>query len=128
MDAGEIMTRGVITVKRDESVLAAMEKMVKRRVTSLIVEKTEKDKIYGIVTRRDVVNKVIACGKDPAKLKVAEVMSEPLMTISPEMGVEAIARLMAKTNIRRFPVMDGDAFLGIVSNSDILRAIALENM
>ncbi|MBN2014835.1 MAG: CBS domain-containing protein [Candidatus Altiarchaeota archaeon] len=128
MDANEIMTRGIMTISKDASVMDAMKKMVDRRVTSLIVEKEGEHGVYGIVTRKDVVNKVIAYNKDPNKVKVSEVMSEPLMTISPEMSVETIARLMAKTDIRRFPVMEGNKLVGMVSNSDIMKAIALENM
>jgi CBS domain-containing protein len=119
------MTRGIISISRDACVKEAMELMVNRRVTSLIVEKENKDGVYGMVTRRDVVNKVVAYGKDAAKVAVSDIMSEPLLTISPEMSVETVARLMSKTNLRRFPVMVGDELVGMVSNSDILKAVVL---
>jgi CBS domain-containing protein len=125
MNAGDIMTHGIISLKRGASVAEAMDLMVSRRVTSLIVEKEDKNGVYGMVTRKDVVNKVIAYGKDVKKTKVSEIMSEPLLTISPEMSLETIARLMSKTNMRRFPVMVGDEIVGMVSNSDILKAVAL---
>jgi CBS domain-containing protein len=125
MNAGNIMTHGIISLKRDASVAEAMDLMVSRRVTSLIVEKEDKNGVYGMVTRKDVVNKVIAYGKDVKKTKISDIMSEPLLTISPEMSVETIARLMSKTNMRRFPVMVGDEIVGMVSNSDILKAVAL---
>jgi len=128
MNANEIMTRGVMTIKRDASVMEAMKQMVDRRVTSLIVEKESERGVYGIITRKDIVNKVIAYNKDLKTTKVSEVMSEPLMTISPDMSIETVARLMAKTDIRRFPVMEGNKLVGMVSNSDILKAIALENL
>jgi len=128
MNANEIMTRGVMTIKRDASVMEAMKQMVDRRVTSLIVEKESERGVYGIITRKDIVNKVIAYNKDLKNTKVSEVMSEPLMTISPDMSIETVARLMAKTDIRRFPVMEGNKLVGMVSNSDILKAIALENL
>ncbi|HDH41770.1 MAG TPA: CBS domain-containing protein [Candidatus Altiarchaeales archaeon] len=128
MNANEIMTRGVMTIKRDASVMEAMKQMVDRRVTSLIVEKESEHGVYGIITRKDIVNKVIAYNKDLKNTKVSEVMSEPLMTISPDMSIETVARLMAKTDIRRFPVMEGNKLVGMVSNSDILKAIALENL
>jgi len=128
MNANEIMTRGIMTIKRDASVIEAMKQMVDRRVTSLIVEKEGEKGVYGIITRKDIVNKVIAYGKDLETTKVSEIMSEPLMTISPEMGIDTIARLMAKTDIRRFPVMEGNKLVGMVSNSDILKAIALEDL
>jgi len=128
MNANEIMTRGVMTIKRDAPVMEAMRQMVDRRVTSLIVEKESERGVYGIITRKDIVNKVIAYNKDLKTTKVSEIMSEPLMTISPEMSIDTVARLMAKTDIRRFPVMEGNKLVGMVSNSDILKAIALENL
>ena len=128
MNAGEIMTRGIITIGRDASVMGAMKKLIDRHITCLIVEKEGEKGVYGIITRKDIVNKVIAYEKDLKTTKVSEIMSEPLMTISPDMGVETIARLMAKTDIRRFPVMEGNTLVGMVSNSDILKAITLENL
>ena len=125
MIASEIMTKGVITINRNATVKEALEKMINRRITSLIVEKEDEDEVYGIVTRKDIINKVVAYEKDPEDVKVSEIMSEPLMTISPGMGVHNIARLMSKTNIRRFPVMSEDKIVGMVSNSDILKAIGL---
>ncbi len=117
-----------MSIGRDASVMDVMIKMVERRVTSFIVEKEDEQGVYGIVTRKDIINKVIAYGKDPREVKVHEVGSEPLMAISPDMSVETIARFMAKTNIRRFPVMVDGELVGMVSNSDILKAIALEHM
>ncbi|HIE34416.1 MAG TPA: CBS domain-containing protein [Candidatus Altiarchaeales archaeon] len=128
MNANEIMTRGIMTIKKDAAVAEAMKTMVDRRVTSLVVEKDFDSDVYGIITRKDIVNKVIAYGKDLKKTKVSDIMTEPLMTISPDMSIENIARLMAKTDIRRFPVMEGNKIIGMVSNSDILKAIALEEL
>jgi len=122
------MTRGIMTIKKDAAVAEAMKTMVDRRVTSLVVEKDFDSDVYGIITRKDIVNKVIAYGKDLKKTKVSDIMTEPLMTISPDMSIENIARLMAKTDIRRFPVMEGNKIIGMVSNSDILKAIALEEL
>jgi len=123
MNANEIMTRGVMTIKRDASVMEAMKQMVDRRVTSLIVEKESEHGVYGIITRKDIVNKVIAYNKDLKNTKVSEVMSEPILTISPDLSIETVARLMTKTDIRRFPVMEGNKLIGLISNSDILKAI-----
>jgi CBS domain-containing protein len=124
MNVQDVMRKGVITIDSDAPVIDAMRKMVDDRVTCLIVEKKADKSIYGIITRKDIINKVIAYEKDLKTTKVFDIMSEPLMTISPDMGIETVARLMAKTDIRRFPVMDGNKLVGMVSNSDILKAIS----
>ncbi len=120
------MTKGIISIKRDTTVKDAMKTMLERRVTSLIVEKEKEDGDFGILTRKDIINKVIAPSRDPGNVKVGDIMSEPLLCISPEFSVENIARLMEKTNIRRFPVVEDDKIIGLVSNSDIMRAVTIE--
>jgi len=126
MKAKDIMTKGVISIKRDATVKDAMKMMLERRVTSLIVEKEKEYENFGILTRKDIINKVIALSRDPSNVKVRDIMSEPLLCISPEFSVENIARLMEKTNIRRFPVVEDDKIIGLVSNSDIMRAVTIE--
>ena len=119
------MTRGIIKVGRDTLVIDAMKTMLDRRVTSLIVE-AENGSDWGIITRKDIVNKVVACRSDPKKIKVKDIMSTPLLTVHPDMTVDNVARLMAKTNIRRFAVSEGNDIIGVVSNSDIFKAVTLE--
>jgi len=121
----DIMTRGIIKVGRDTLVIDAMKTMLDRRVTSLIVE-AENGSDWGIITRKDIVNKVVACRSDPKKIKVKDIMSTPLLTVHPDMTVDNVARLMAKTNIRRFAVSEGNDIIGVVSNSDIFKAVTLE--
>ena len=124
----EVMTRGVITIERDASAADAMKKMMDRRVTSLLVERGGTLDDYGIITRKDLIDKVVAAGGNPHDVKVREIMSEPLLNINSNIRVENVARLMAKTGIRRFPVLDNGQVIGLVSNSDIIKAYALELM
>ncbi len=120
------MTAGIISIKKDASVEDAMKAMIERRVTSLIIDKEGENDHYGILTRKDIVNKVVANNRDPKKVKVSEIMSEPLLCISQDFTAENIARLMQKTGVRRFPVIEDGQIVGMVSNSDIMRAITLE--
>lgn len=124
----EVMTRGVITIERDASAAEALKKMMDRRVTSLLVERGGTLDDYGIITRKDLLDKVVAAGGNPYDVKVKEIMSEPLLNINSNIRVENVARLMAKTGIRRFPVLDNGQVIGLVSNSDIIKAYALELM
>lgn len=124
----EVMTRGVITIERDASAAEAMKKMMDRRVTSLLVERGGTLDDYGIITRKDLIDNVVAAGGNPHEVKVKDIMSEPLLNINSNIRVENVARLMAKTGIRRFPVLDNGQVVGLVSNSDIIKAYALELM
>jgi len=120
----DVMRKDVIIVEPQASIKEAIGKMVAENITCLIVEEHGSGNVYGIVTRKDVVSKVIALDKDPAAVLVADIMSEPVLSVSSDITIEAVARLMAKTDIRRFPVIEGGKLIGLVSNSDILRAAA----
>lgn len=121
MNVRNIMKRDVIKIDKNDSVDKAMELMIKHNIGSLIIEDNNE---YGILTRKDIVNKVIAYSKNPSKVKVSEVFTYPILTISPDMSIKEAARLMAKANVRRFPVVEKGLLVGLLSNSDILRAYA----
>jgi CBS domain-containing protein len=125
---GEVMTRGVITIGEDESVASAMKTMVERHVSSIIVKKKDDADVYGIVTRKDIIHSVVGRSNDPKEIKVADVMTKPVMTITPSMDVVAAAKLMEKTKVRRFPVVENNVLVGLISNSDIFRAYVMDNI
>ena len=121
--AGDVMTKGVISIEGTASVADAVRMMKEKKVSSLFVNRRGQEDAWGIVTRKDVVNKVVDPGKDPAEVKVFEIMSKPLVTVSPGLALKYCARLFNATGIRRAPVFDGKDIVGILSNTDIFNAI-----
>lgn len=128
MKVRDIMTKHVDAIDSSIMVAEAVKRMRKDNVSCLIVARKSADDVYGIITRRDVVNKVVGYSKNLEEVKVEEVMSKPLITISPGVEIEYAARLMDKTGLRRLVVFDGKAIVGIVSNTDILKAVTEEVM
>ena len=124
MKSRDIMTSKVVMVDEWISVAEAVTTMTEKNVSSLIVNRQNEDDSYGIVTRRDVVNKVIAQGADPRKMSLTDIMTKPVLTISPNLSIKHVARLMVQTGVRRMPVFDGHQIIGIVSNSDIFRGFS----
>jgi CBS domain-containing protein len=120
MQAEEIMTREVITIRGSATVADAVKLMKDKRLRTLIVEPRHKEDPYGIVTETDIIYKVAAFGHDPKVMRVYEIMVKPCVVVNPELGVEYVARLFAQTRIRRAPVTQGTTLLGIISVSDIL--------
>ncbi|MFN5966894.1 MAG: CP12 domain-containing protein [Pseudanabaena sp.] len=120
MQAEEIMTSNVVTIRGSATVADAVKLMKDKRLRGLIVEPRHEQDPYGMVTETDIIYKVAAFGLDPKSVRVYEIMVKPCVVVSPELGVEYVARLFAQTHIRRAPVVQGKTLLGIVSVSDIL--------
>ncbi len=123
MQAQEVMTKDVAYIDGTATVADAVRQMNDGKVSSLVVNRRDQADAWGIVTRKDVVSKVVSPGKDPAAVKVFEVMSKPLVMVSPGLILKYCARLMQAAGIRRAPVFDGKEIIGILSNTDIFNAI-----
>lgn len=114
----EVMTRPVITADVDIDVLTAAKRMALANVGCLIVVSGEKP--IGILTERDLVKKVVAKATDPQMVKVEDVMSSPLVTISPEASLRDAASLMLKSRIKRLPVTSNGRLVGIITDTDLV--------
>ena len=119
LKASDIMTDDVATIRGSATVAEAVKLMKFKNLRALIVTVRNSQDAYGIVTHTDIVNKVVAYGKDAQNMRVYEIMTKPCIVINPDLGVEYVARLFALTNVRIAPVIQGD-LLGIVSEADIL--------
>ena len=124
LTARDIMTTEVIGVQASETAWTALNRMLRAGVRALVVHRRNKEDAYGILTETDIVYKVVAAGKDPTKVKVQEIMTQPCIVVNPDLGVEYIARLFAQAHIHHAPVIQ-EKLLGIVSTSDILRQAEL---
>jgi len=121
--AGDVMSKDVVYIDGNATVREAVKTMLEKKVSALIVNARNVDDAFGIVTRKDVVNKIVAQGKDPKAVKVHEIMTKPLITVSPGLSVKYCARLFAKTGIRRAPVFDGKKIVGMINNTSLVRTL-----
>ena len=120
---GDVMRKDVAFVDGSETAAGAVAKMREKKVSSLVVNRRTHEDAWGIVTRKDIVSKVVDPGKDPKSVKVFEIMTKPLTTVSPGLALKYCARLFHNAGIRRAPVFDGKEIVGIISNTDIFNAI-----
>jgi CBS domain-containing protein len=79
-------------------------------------------RLVGIVTDRDIVIRAVAAGKDPKTLRVSEVMSANPVTVGPDDDIKQAEKLMADRQIRRLPVVEKGALVGILVTAQIARA------
>lgn len=122
----EIMNTKLETIKADASVYDAIEKLVDKRMRSIVVlPKDEKD-IYGVITVRDIVFKVISKNLDPHKIKIEDIASKPVISIDKETELSYLINLMEKFNIARVFVHEGRQIIGVVSLLDVLSAVLID--
>jgi len=112
------MVKDVITVEPRQSVKKAAELMKKNEIGSLIV--VEDEKPIGIVTERDMVNRVLILDRDPHKMKVQDIMTGSLVSGKPDMEIMQAARLMFKRGIKKLPVIHRGRLIGIVTLTDLV--------
>jgi CBS domain-containing protein len=144
MRAHQIMTRPVVTVSPEARIVEAANIMLQRHISGLPVVDTA-GKLVGIVSEGDLIRRPeIGTQKKrarwlgfltgPGKLaedfvheqgrKVGEVMTKSPLTVTEDTALAEIADLMEKNNLKRLPVMRGDALVGIVSRANLLQAVA----
>ncbi|MGD8545540.1 MAG: CBS domain-containing protein [Candidatus Bathyarchaeota archaeon] len=117
-----VMTEPVITVSKDHSVLETVEIMSKKSIGCVVI--MDKGKPVGIATERDILKRVVAEGLNPSEVKIEEIMSKPVRTINGDMAVIEAIRVMQKNDIRHLPVIEKEELVGIVTQRDLLRALA----
>jgi CBS domain-containing protein len=120
--ARDIMSRKLITLDSTVSAMEVAKIMEKNKVSCVVLTKNEKPQ--GIVTERDLVRKIIAQGMS-FSTKIKDIMSSPLIVISPDETVWEIAHLMKQKQIHRVPVLEKDRLVGITSTADLTRLCSI---
>jgi CBS domain-containing protein len=118
MQAREVMTRDVVTIRPDATIREAARTMDDLNVGALPV--CDGRRLVGIITDRDITVRATADGMLPAQTPVQAVMTEEVCWCFDDDSVEEIERAMARRQIRRMPVVDGDKRLvGVVALGDL---------
>ena len=118
----DIMTRTLITVADSASVDEAMHLMQSENVSSIVVEPNDAGE-WGIMTRRDIVTKIVRSNLSPTDTTVGEICSRPVFAVPPDMSLREAASAMADKNFSRLLVeKDGD-MIGIASETDIFETV-----
>ena len=116
----EVMHTDVKTIGKESTVQEAAEEMKKFRIGSLIVVKNSK--LLGIITERDILDKVVAEGESASETKIKDIMTKEVIMISPDRDAGEAAEIMSEKKIKKLPVIKGDKLIGIVTASDLCAA------
>ncbi len=120
-----LMQRSMETIDREETLSTVATFMSAKRIGSLLV--SQNGVVVGIVTERDLVQKVVGLDKDPKHVTVGTVMSSPLIDIDINRTVHDASDLMAEKGIRHLPVTENHAIVGILSVRDLIRMISVRD-
>jgi CBS domain-containing protein len=116
----DVMKTKFDTVDGIATVADAMHTMQHVETKCLVVNKRHPDDEFGLLLISDVARKVLAKDRAPERVNVYEVMAKPVISVDPEMDVRYCARLFARFDISRAPVIAGGEVVGIVSLTDLV--------
>ncbi|MFW9846668.1 MAG: cyclic nucleotide-binding/CBS domain-containing protein [Candidatus Thorarchaeota archaeon] len=119
MAVREIMSVNVVTMPPDANVRDVAHSMSEMDIGSIVI--SDKGRPLGIITESDIVRRVVAEEKDPKSTKASEIMSSPLVHVTPNTPLTEAMRTMARGNIRRVAVLKNNSLAGIITSRDILR-------
>lgn len=114
------MTDGVIAVEQQKSVVEAAQLLKEEEIRGLVV--VDDGEAVGVIVCRDIVYEVVSNGEDPRETTVEDVMSTDLIVAEEDEVLDDVAMAMARNNVSRVPVVRNDMLVGILTQSDIIRA------
>jgi CBS domain-containing protein len=121
MQVKEVMTADPACCISETGLQEVAQMMVDHNCGEIpVVENKEMKLPIGVITDRDIVCRTVAQGRNPLDLTVADCISKPCVTVTPDMSIEECSRIMEENRIRRVPVVDAaGGCCGIVALADI---------
>ena len=120
-DVSEIMSRDIAGIQRRATVAEAAKIMISRKISCVIV--LDGNDVTGVLTEKDLLGRVVALQRDPACVKMEDVMSCPVTSIPSTYSVFSASKIMEEMNIRRLVVMNNKRICGVLTQTDIFTAV-----
>ena len=117
-------SRTLYSVEPEDPVLEAIRLMADHHVGALLVMKGTE--LRGIISERDYARKVILHGRSSAETPIWQIMSSPVVTVTPDQTVQDCMKLMTERRVRHLPVVEGGQVVGMVSIGDLVKAVIEE--
>ena len=117
----DVMVKDLVSIESGESVMFAVEKMCQHSVSSLLVYR--ENNFVGILSMKDIVQKVIDKGANQEKVEVDEIMNSPVIVVNSEMPLTIAVRIMLNEKIKELPVIYQDVnsskIVGLLTSTNI---------
>ncbi|UCE28696.1 MAG: CBS domain-containing protein [Candidatus Bathyarchaeota archaeon] len=119
------MVKNVITVKALEaSAHDAVKIMNKNKIGCLVA--VHKNTVSGILTERDLLERVLEKCRNPKETMVSEIMTSHIIVGEPDMQLDEATKLMFENKVKKLPIMNGDRLVGLITMTDIARATIID--
>ncbi|HYX55460.1 MAG TPA: CBS domain-containing protein [Nitrososphaeraceae archaeon] len=118
-----ILNTNVIILESDRFVDEATKLMKDRNTRSVLA--SHNGEVIGILSKTDILFKVISQGRNPSKIKLREIMTSPVLAVDPKTSVQEALSIMDKNDVRQIIVSSNAAVLGMVSRDDIFEKIQM---
>ena len=125
MKVRDAMSKRILYVQQDGTAAQAMRLMAENNSRRLMVEVDKAKGLYGAVTLRDMIAKVLAPGLDPSKTKVSEIMNTKLIAAKADDSLQSTAKTMDEKGLAGMPVFDGAKLVGVVTMWDVMIALGV---
>jgi CBS domain-containing protein len=119
MELRDVMTKNPTVCSSNATAQEAATLMRDQDIGDVLVQ--DDDGPLGIVTDRDIVTRAVATGRDPSAVRLSEICTPDVRTVSVDTPVDDVIRLMSDSSVRRIPVCEGDRPVGIVALGDLAR-------
>jgi CBS domain-containing protein len=116
--------RALFSIEPEDPVLEAIRMMADRHVGALLVMRGTE--LAGIVSERDYARKVVLLGRSSAETPVWQIMTSPVITVTPETSVQDCMRIMTERRIRHLPVVEDGRVVAMISIGDLVKAVMEE--
>ena len=116
-----IMSKKVYSGNPLETAREIANRMRRHNIGALVI--LVKNRMVGVISERDLVNRVICVGKDPNRTFANDIMTKNVITAKPDMTVGSAAKLMTKRNIKKLPIVSKDKIVGMVTQTDLTKII-----
>jgi CBS domain-containing protein len=113
----EVMTVDPITVRQGDPLTEAAKLMRDADVGAVVV--VDNDRVFGVITDRDITVRAVAEEIDPRAARVGDIVTHDLVAVSPDDDMDTAVELMRTHAVRRLPVLDGERLVGVVALGDL---------
>jgi CBS domain-containing protein len=119
------MIRNVITLQGNATVHEAVQLLNKHKIGCLVIL-NDNGQIAGIITERDLLERVLESCRNPKQTRVSEIMTRNVITGTPNTDVFEATRMMFKLKVKKLPITENNRLVGIVTLTDIARATSID--